>query len=125
LTHKATQQRRHRGKTQKMQSWRVFWPKRGWRSVAKGKEHYSALCKGMGERWHSVNTRTGAPGSKNPKNVKKFQKLKFKLDNYAEYDGTRSQSAHETNQKRSEPGLKQSRDRTRSMRRKSKQEVSI
>jgi hypothetical protein len=79
----------------------------------------------MGECWHSVNTRTGAPGFKTPKNVKKFQKLKFKLDNYTEYDETRSQSAHETNQNRSEPGLKQSRDRTRSMRRKSKQEVSI
>jgi hypothetical protein len=63
----------------------------------------------MGERWHSVNTRTGAPGSKIPKNVKKFQKLQFKLDNYAEYDGIRSQLAHETNQKRSELGLKQSR----------------
>jgi hypothetical protein len=72
----------------------------------------------MGEHWHSVNTRTGAPGSKTPKNVKKFQKLKFKFDNYAEYDEVRSQSSRETNQKRSEPGLKQSRDRTRSMRRK-------
>jgi hypothetical protein len=71
----------------------------------------------MGERWRSVNIRTGAPGLKIPKNVKKFQKLQFKLDNYAEYDGVRSQSAHETNQKRSELGLKQSRGRTRSMRR--------
>jgi hypothetical protein len=71
LTHKATQQKRHRGKTQKKQFWKVFWAKRGWRSVAKGKEHYSALCKAMGERWCSVNTRTGAPGSKTPKNVKK------------------------------------------------------
>ena len=71
----------------------------------------------MGEHWCSVNTRTGAPGSKIPKNVKKFQKLQFKLDKYAEYDGVGSQSAHETNQKRSEPGLKQSRGRTRSMRR--------
>ena len=81
--------------------------------------------KGYGKHWHSVNTRTRVPGSKNPKNVKKFQKLKFKLDNYAEYDGTRSQSSHETNQKRSELGLKLSRDITSSMRRKSKQEVSI
>jgi hypothetical protein len=72
----------------------------------------------MGERWCSVNTRTGVPGSKKPKNVKKFQKLGFQLDKYAECDKVRSQSAHETNQKRSEPGLKQSRDRTRSMRRK-------
>ena len=71
----------------------------------------------MGERWRSVNTRTEAPGSKSPRNVKKFQKMRFKLDKYAEYDEVRSQSAHETNQKRSEPGLKQSRDRTRSMRR--------
>jgi hypothetical protein len=79
----------------------------------------------MGERWRSVNTRTGAPGSKKPKNVKKFQKLGFKLDKYVECDKVWSQSTHETNQKRNEPGLKQSRDRTRSMRRKSKQEVSI
>jgi hypothetical protein len=51
LTHKVTQQERQR-------------------SVAKGKEHYSALYKAMRECWHSVNTRTGAPGSKTPKNVK-------------------------------------------------------
>jgi hypothetical protein len=71
LTHKVTQQRRHRGKTLTKQFWKVFGAKEGWRSVAKGKECYSTLCKTMGERWHSVNTRTGAPGSKNPKNVKK------------------------------------------------------
>ena len=100
------------------QFWKVFWAKEGWRSVSKGKEHYSTLCRGMGEHWHFVNTRTGVPGSKTSKNVRKFQKLKFKFDNYAEYDGVRSQSSHETNQKRSEPGMKQSRDRTRSMRRK-------
>jgi hypothetical protein len=57
------------------------------------------------------------PGSKIPKNVKKFQKLQFKLDNYAEYDEVGSESTHETNQKRSEIGLKQSMGRTRSMRR--------
>jgi hypothetical protein len=72
----------------------------------------------MGKHWRFVNTRTGAPGSKTSKNVRKFQKLKFKFDNYAEYDEVRRQSTHETNQKRSEPGLEQSRDRTRSMRRK-------
>jgi hypothetical protein len=70
LTHKVTQQERHRGKTLKKQFWKVYWPKEGWRSVAKGKEHYSALCKAIRERWHSVNTGTGAPGSKTPKNVK-------------------------------------------------------
>ena len=43
--------------------------------------------------------------------------MQFNSDNYAECDGVRSQSTHETNQKRSEPGMKQSRDRTRSMRR--------
>jgi hypothetical protein len=62
LTHKVTQQRRHRGKTQKKQFWKVFWAKEGWRSIAKGKEHYSALCKAIGERWHSVNTRKGVLG---------------------------------------------------------------
>jgi hypothetical protein len=117
LTHKVTQQRRHRGKTQKKQFWKVFWAKEGWRSVAKGKERYSALCKAMGECWHSVNTRTGAPGSKNSQKCQKIKKLQSNFDNYAEYDGVRSQSAHETNQKRSEPGLKQSRGKTRSMRR--------
>jgi hypothetical protein len=78
-----------------------------------------ALCAKV---WESVGALLtlgqGCQGLKTPKNVKKFQKLKFKFDNYAEYDGVRSQSAHETNQMRSEPGLKQSRDRTRSMRRK-------
>jgi hypothetical protein len=53
----------------------------------------------MEERWNSVNTRTGALGSKNSRNVKKFQKLGFKLDKYAECDKVRSQSAHETNQR--------------------------
>ena len=71
----------------------------------------------MGERWHFVSTGTGAPSSKTPKNVKKNKKLQFNFNNYAECDEVRSQSAHETNQKRSELGLKQSRDRTRSMRR--------
>jgi hypothetical protein len=72
----------------------------------------------MGERWHSDNTRTGAPGSKNPRKCQKIKKLQFNSDNYAECDKVRSQSAHETNQKRSEKGMKQLRDRTRSMRRK-------
>ena len=71
LAHRVTQQERHRGKTQKKQFWKVYWQKDGWRSISKGKEHYSTLCKAMGEHWHSVNTRTGAPGSKTPRNVKK------------------------------------------------------
>ena len=45
LTHKVTQQKRHRGKTLTKQFWKVFWAKEGWRSVSKGKERYSALCK--------------------------------------------------------------------------------
>jgi hypothetical protein len=65
------------------------------------------------------------PGSESSRNVKKFQKLGFKLDKYAECDKVRSQSAHETNQKRSEPSLKQSRDRTRSNEEELKQEVLI
>ena len=48
---------------------------------------------------------------------KNKKKLQFNFDNYAECDGVRSQSSHETNQKRSEPGQKQSRGKTRSMRR--------
>jgi hypothetical protein len=84
LTHKVTQQERHREKTLKTQFWKVYWPKEGWHSVAKGKECYSALCKAIRERWHSVNTGTGAPGSKTPKKFQKFQKfqkLQFNLDN--------------------------------------------
>ena len=61
LTHKVTQQEKHRGKTLKKQFWKVYWPKEGWRSVAKGKEHYISLFKSIRERWSSVNTRTGAP----------------------------------------------------------------
>jgi hypothetical protein len=64
LTHKVTQQEKHRGKTLKKQFWKVYWPKEGWRSVVKDKEHYSALCKALRECWCSVNTGTGAPGSK-------------------------------------------------------------
>jgi hypothetical protein len=71
----------------------------------------------MGEHWCFVNTKTRAPGSKTPRNVKKSEKLQSNSDNYAEYDGVRSQSAHETNQNRGEPSLKQSRGKTRSMRR--------
>jgi hypothetical protein len=50
-------------------------------------------------RWHSDNINLGAPGSKSSRNVKKIQKLKFQLEKDAEYDGARSQSAYETNQK--------------------------
>jgi hypothetical protein len=71
LTHKVTRQKRHRGKTQKKQFWKVFGPKEGWCSIAKGNEHYSALCKSIRERWRSINTGTEAPSSKTPKNVKK------------------------------------------------------
>jgi hypothetical protein len=81
LTHRVTQQERHRGKTQKKQFWKVFWPKEGWRSVSKGKERYSTLCKAMRERWCSGNTKTEAPGSKTPKNVKNSKNLQFNLDN--------------------------------------------
>jgi hypothetical protein len=79
----------------------------------------------MGEQWRSFNTMTGAPGSKISQKCQKIKKFQSNFDNYAEYDGVGSQSSHETNQKRSEPDLKQSMGKTRSMRRKSKQEVSI
>jgi hypothetical protein len=81
LTHKVTQQKRHGGKTQKKQFWKVFRPKEGWRSVSKGKEHYNTLCKAIRERWCSVNTRTGVPRSKTPKNVKNSKNLQFNFDN--------------------------------------------
>ena len=71
LTHKVTQQEKHRGKALKKQFWKVYWPKEGWRSIVKDKECYSALCEAIRECWHSVNTGTGAPGSKIPKSVKK------------------------------------------------------
>lgn len=71
LTHKVTQQERHRGKTLKNNSGRFFGPTEGWRSVFKNKERYSTLCKAIGEHWHSVNIGTGAPGSKTPISVKK------------------------------------------------------
>ena len=78
-----------------------------------------ALCAGVwGSAGALLTLAQGCQGLKLQKNVKKFQKFKFKFDNYAECDGVRSQSANETNQKRIEIGLKQSRDRTRSMRRK-------
>jgi hypothetical protein len=43
LTYKVTQQRRHRGKTQKKQFWRVFEPKRGGSLLPKARS-IIALC---------------------------------------------------------------------------------
>jgi hypothetical protein len=64
LTHKVTQQEKHRGKTLKKQFWKVYWPKEGWRSIFKDKEHYSALCKALREFLCSVNTGIGVSSSK-------------------------------------------------------------
>jgi hypothetical protein len=64
LTHKVTQQEKHRGKTLKKQFWKVYWPMEGWRSVVKDKERYSALCNVLRECSCSVNIGTGVPGSK-------------------------------------------------------------
>ena len=101
-----------------MQFWKVFGPKRGWRSVSKGKEHYSTLYKDIRSTGTLLTLGQGRQGLKLQKLSKKIKTLQSNSDNYAECDGVGSQSTHETNQNRSELGLKQSRDRTRSMRRK-------
>jgi hypothetical protein len=81
LTLKVTQQERHIGKTQKKKFWKVYWPKEGWCSVSKGKERYITLCKDIRECRCSVNIGTGVPGSRTPRNVKKFKKLQSNFDN--------------------------------------------
>jgi hypothetical protein len=45
LTHEVTQQEKTEAKTKKIANLEGFWAKKGWRSVAKGKERYNALCR--------------------------------------------------------------------------------
>ena len=45
LTHKVTQQKNTEAETQKIANLEGFRAKGGWRSVAKGNERYSALCR--------------------------------------------------------------------------------
>jgi hypothetical protein len=52
LTHKVTQQRRHRGKTLTKQFWKVFWPKRAGALLPKARS-IIALCARV---WGSVGT---------------------------------------------------------------------
>jgi hypothetical protein len=90
--------RTQRQKPKKLQIWKVSGPKEAGALLPREKS-VIALCVGLQEARRSDNTKSGAPGSKSPRNVKKFQKLRFELDKYAESDKVRSQSAHETNQR--------------------------
>jgi hypothetical protein len=117
LTHKVTQQKRHRGKTQKKQFWKVFDQKRAGALFPKERSVIALFAKLWGSVGALLTQGQGRQVQKLPEMSKNKKKLQFNFDNYAEYDGVGSQSSHETNQKRSEPGLNQSRGRTRSMRR--------
>ena len=76
-----------------------FWAKGGWRSVAKGKERYSALCGAERSVGALVTLSQGRQGLKVPELSKNFKKPGSDFDKYAESDKTRSQSARETNQR--------------------------
>ena len=77
-------------KTQKIANLEGFWIKRGWRSVAKGKERYSALCRAARSAGALVILSQGRQGLKVPEMSKKNQKLLFESDKNAECDKMRS-----------------------------------
>jgi hypothetical protein len=56
-----------------MQLWRVFGPKGGWRSVAKGKERYSALCRATRSVGALITLGQGRQGLKVPEMSKNFK----------------------------------------------------
>jgi hypothetical protein len=56
-----------------MQFWKVLGPKRGWRSVAKGKERYSALCKSFKRIGALLTLGQGRQGLKAPEMSKNFK----------------------------------------------------
>jgi hypothetical protein len=70
LTHKVTQQERHRGKTLKKQFWKVYWPKEGWRSVVKDKEVIALCVRLLGSVGALLTQGQGRQVQKTPKSVK-------------------------------------------------------
>ena len=73
LTHKVTQQKNTEAETQKIANLEGFWAKGGWRSVAKGKEHYSALCRETRSIGTLITLGQGRQGLKVPEMSKIFK----------------------------------------------------
>jgi hypothetical protein len=67
LTHEVTQQEETEAKTKKIANLEGFWAKKGWRSVAKGKERYNALCRAARSAGALVILGQGRQGLKVPK----------------------------------------------------------
>ena len=67
MTHEVTQQKSTEAKNQKNANLEGFWAKGGWRSVAKGKERYSALCGAARSAGALVTLSQGRQGLRVPK----------------------------------------------------------
>jgi hypothetical protein len=65
--------RTQRQKTKKIANLEGFWAKGGWRSVAKGKERYSALCRAARSAGALVTLSQGRQGLKVPKMSRNFK----------------------------------------------------
>jgi hypothetical protein len=66
-------------KTQKNANLEGFWTKRGWRSVAKGKERYSALCRAARSAGALVILSQGRQGLKVPEMSRKIKNCYLNL----------------------------------------------
>lgn len=73
MTHEVTQQKNTEAETQKNANLEGFWAKGGWRSVAKGKERYSALCKATRSAGALITLGQGRQGLKVPEMSKNFK----------------------------------------------------
>jgi hypothetical protein len=73
LTHEVTQQKNTEAKNQKIANLEGFWAKGGWRSVAKGKENYSVLCRAARSVGALVTLSQGRQGLKVPKLSRNFK----------------------------------------------------
>ena len=65
--------RKQRQKPKKFANSEGFWAKRGWRSVAKGKERYNALCRAARSAGALVILEQGRQGLKVPKLSRNFK----------------------------------------------------
>jgi hypothetical protein len=81
LTHKVTQQKNTEAETQKIANLEGFWAKGGWRSVAKGKECYSALCRATRSVGTLITLGQGRQGLKVPEMSKNFKNRDLNLTN--------------------------------------------
>jgi hypothetical protein len=71
--------RAQRQKTKKIANLEGFWAKGVWRSVAKGKERYSALCRAARSTGALVTLSQGRQGLKVPKMSRNFKNCYLNL----------------------------------------------